>query len=141
MGWGLSVLCCLSCSPAPIQLLCYPHPSFLNGCLFSLQTLFGNKPAGFGATTTSAPSFGTTTGGGLFGNKPELSANPSFLPVWGQGKTCGFHPLNLCCVNHTLQRAGAECCSVGIEVCWVVPVCLVGLPDTGWSSATVLVSP
>ncbi|XP_054696566.1 nuclear pore complex protein Nup98-Nup96 isoform X3 [Grus americana] len=30
------------------------------------STLFGNKPAGFGTTTTSAPSFGTTTGGGLF---------------------------------------------------------------------------
>ncbi|XP_035757548.1 nuclear pore complex protein Nup98-Nup96 isoform X2 [Egretta garzetta] len=30
------------------------------------STLFGNKPAGFGTTTTSAPSFGTTTGSGLF---------------------------------------------------------------------------
>uniref|UniRef100_A0A8C5T9V5 Nuclear pore complex protein Nup98-Nup96 n=1 Tax=Malurus cyaneus samueli TaxID=2593467 RepID=A0A8C5T9V5_9PASS len=37
------------------------------------STLFGNKPAGFGATTTSAPSFGTTTGGSLFGNKPPLT--------------------------------------------------------------------
>uniref|UniRef100_A0A8C0AUT4 Nuclear pore complex protein Nup98-Nup96 n=1 Tax=Buteo japonicus TaxID=224669 RepID=A0A8C0AUT4_9AVES len=37
------------------------------------STLFGNKPAGFGTTTTSAPSFGTTTGGGLFGNKPTLT--------------------------------------------------------------------
>ncbi|XP_030649358.1 LOW QUALITY PROTEIN: nuclear pore complex protein Nup98-Nup96 [Chanos chanos] len=33
--------------------------------------LFGNKPAGFGTTTTSAPSFGTGTG--LFGNKPTLT--------------------------------------------------------------------
>lgn len=58
--------------------------------LFSFQTLFGNKPAGFGATTTSAPSFGTTTGGGLFGNEPALSlgapANPSSL---GTGKKNG----------------------------------------------------
>ncbi|KFZ63494.1 Nuclear pore complex protein Nup98-Nup96, partial [Podiceps cristatus] len=37
------------------------------------STLFGNKPAGFGTTTTSAPSFGTTAGGGLFGNKPTLT--------------------------------------------------------------------
>lgn len=37
----------------------------------SLQNLFGNKPAGFGTTTTSAPSFGTGTG--LFGNKPTLT--------------------------------------------------------------------
>ncbi|KAE8628184.1 hypothetical protein XENTR_v10007381 [Xenopus tropicalis] len=36
------------------------------------STLFGNKPAGFGTTTTSAPAFGTTTGG-LFGNKPTLT--------------------------------------------------------------------
>uniref|UniRef100_A0A8C7MKM7 Nuclear pore complex protein Nup98-Nup96 n=1 Tax=Oncorhynchus kisutch TaxID=8019 RepID=A0A8C7MKM7_ONCKI len=35
------------------------------------QGLFGNKTAGFGVTTTSAPSFGTGTG--LFGNKPALS--------------------------------------------------------------------
>uniref|UniRef100_A0A3B4TS50 Nuclear pore complex protein Nup98-Nup96 n=1 Tax=Seriola dumerili TaxID=41447 RepID=A0A3B4TS50_SERDU len=33
--------------------------------------LFGNKTAGFGTTTTSAPSFGTGTG--LFGNKPALT--------------------------------------------------------------------
>lgn len=36
-----------------------------------LQNLFGNKTAGFGATTTSTPSFGTGTG--LFGNKPALT--------------------------------------------------------------------
>ncbi|KAG8453154.1 hypothetical protein GDO86_004828 [Hymenochirus boettgeri] len=36
------------------------------------STLFGNKQAGFGTTTTSAPAFGTTTGG-LFGNKPTLT--------------------------------------------------------------------
>lgn len=36
-----------------------------------LQNLFGNKTAGFGTTTTSAPSFGTGTG--LFGNKPALT--------------------------------------------------------------------
>ncbi|KAM9498568.1 nuclear pore complex protein Nup98-Nup96-like isoform 8-T12 [Salvelinus alpinus] len=35
------------------------------------QGLFGNKTAGFGVTTTSAPSFGTGTG--LFGNKPALT--------------------------------------------------------------------
>ncbi|XP_012673966.1 nuclear pore complex protein Nup98-Nup96 isoform X2 [Clupea harengus] len=35
------------------------------------QNLFGNKPGGFGTTTTSAPSFGTGTG--LFGNKPTLT--------------------------------------------------------------------
>ncbi|KAJ8412445.1 hypothetical protein AAFF_G00127810 [Aldrovandia affinis] len=35
------------------------------------QNLFGNKTAGFGTTTTSAPSFGTGTG--LFGNKPTLT--------------------------------------------------------------------
>ncbi|CAF97362.1 unnamed protein product, partial [Tetraodon nigroviridis] len=35
------------------------------------QNLFGNKTAGFGTTTTSAPSFGTGTG--LFGNKPALT--------------------------------------------------------------------
>uniref|UniRef100_A0A4W6F9G6 Nuclear pore complex protein Nup98-Nup96 n=1 Tax=Lates calcarifer TaxID=8187 RepID=A0A4W6F9G6_LATCA len=35
------------------------------------QSLFGNKTAGFGTTTTSAPSFGTGTG--LFGNKPALT--------------------------------------------------------------------
>uniref|UniRef100_A0A8C9Y0N5 Nuclear pore complex protein Nup98-Nup96 n=1 Tax=Sander lucioperca TaxID=283035 RepID=A0A8C9Y0N5_SANLU len=35
------------------------------------QSLFGNKTAGFGTTTTSTPSFGTGTG--LFGNKPALT--------------------------------------------------------------------
>lgn len=41
-------------------------------CVFVLQqSLFGNKTAGFGTTTTSAPSFGTGTG--LFGNKPALT--------------------------------------------------------------------
>lgn len=40
-----------------------------------LQNLFGNKPAGFGTTTTSAPSFGTGTG--LFGNKPTLTLGPN----------------------------------------------------------------
>lgn len=39
-------------------------------CL-SQQSLFGSKSAGFGTTTTSAPSFGTGTG--LFGNKPTLT--------------------------------------------------------------------
>uniref|UniRef100_A0A8C1PTZ0 Nuclear pore complex protein Nup98-Nup96 n=1 Tax=Cyprinus carpio TaxID=7962 RepID=A0A8C1PTZ0_CYPCA len=37
----------------------------------SSMNLFGNKPAGFGATTTSTPSFGTGTG--LFANKPTLT--------------------------------------------------------------------
>lgn len=35
------------------------------------QSLFGTKTAGFGTTTTSAPSFGTGTS--LFGNKPTLT--------------------------------------------------------------------
>lgn len=35
---------------------------------FCFQSLFSNKPAGFGTTTTSAPSFGTTTTG-LFGKQ------------------------------------------------------------------------
>jgi len=43
----------------------------LPSCVFSNQSLFGNKPAGFGATTTSTPSFGTGTS--LFGNKPALT--------------------------------------------------------------------
>uniref|UniRef100_A0A3Q3E3G4 Nuclear pore complex protein Nup98-Nup96 n=1 Tax=Labrus bergylta TaxID=56723 RepID=A0A3Q3E3G4_9LABR len=38
---------------------------------FGNPSLFGNKTAGFGTTTTSAPSFGTGTG--LFGNKPALT--------------------------------------------------------------------
>ncbi|XP_013931207.1 PREDICTED: nuclear pore complex protein Nup98-Nup96 [Thamnophis sirtalis] len=49
------------------------------------SSLFSNKPAGFGTTTTSAPSFGTTTtglfgfnanatGNSLFGNKPATGA-------------------------------------------------------------------
>nr|XP_020647578.1 nuclear pore complex protein Nup98-Nup96 isoform X6 [Pogona vitticeps] len=49
------------------------------------SSLFSNKPAGFGTTTTSAPSFGTTTSGlfgfganttgnSLFGNKPAAGA-------------------------------------------------------------------
>ncbi|NWU85362.1 NUP98 protein, partial [Onychorhynchus coronatus] len=42
------------------------------------STLFGNKPAGFGATTTSAPSFGTTTGGGLFGFGANTAGNSLF---------------------------------------------------------------
>ncbi|KAG8544950.1 hypothetical protein GDO81_021581 [Engystomops pustulosus] len=58
------------------------------------STLFNNKPAGFGTTTTSAPAFGTGTGGlfgfganntgnSLFGNK----AAPGTL---GPGLTAGF---------------------------------------------------
>ncbi|RMB89601.1 hypothetical protein DUI87_34024 [Hirundo rustica rustica] len=42
------------------------------------STLFGNKPAGFGTTTTSAPSFGTTTGGGLFGFGANTAGNSLF---------------------------------------------------------------
>ncbi|XP_025029555.1 nuclear pore complex protein Nup98-Nup96 isoform X1 [Python bivittatus] len=49
------------------------------------SSLFSNKPAGFGTTTTSAPSFGTTTSGlfgfnantpgnSLFGSKPAAGA-------------------------------------------------------------------
>ncbi|NXX51457.1 NUP98 protein, partial [Tricholaema leucomelas] len=42
------------------------------------STLFGSKPAGFGTTTTSAPSFGTTTGGGLFGFGTNTAGNSLF---------------------------------------------------------------
>ncbi|XP_009996804.1 PREDICTED: nuclear pore complex protein Nup98-Nup96 [Chaetura pelagica] len=42
------------------------------------STLFGNKPAGFGTTTTSAPSFGTTTGGSLFGFGANTAGNSLF---------------------------------------------------------------
>ncbi|XP_075888144.1 nuclear pore complex protein Nup98-Nup96 isoform X4 [Nelusetta ayraudi] len=45
-----------------------PNTGFGN---LGTQSLFGNKTAGFGTTTTSAPSFGTGTG--LFGNKPALT--------------------------------------------------------------------
>uniref|UniRef100_A0A671UZF8 Nuclear pore complex protein Nup98-Nup96 n=1 Tax=Sparus aurata TaxID=8175 RepID=A0A671UZF8_SPAAU len=44
--------------------------SFAHKHLEGLTSLF-NKTAGFGTTTTSAPSFGTGTG--LFGNKPTLT--------------------------------------------------------------------
>ncbi|XP_062983422.1 nuclear pore complex protein Nup98-Nup96 isoform X2 [Elgaria multicarinata webbii] len=60
------------------------------------SSLFSNKPAGFGTTTTSAPSFGTTTSGlfgfganaagtGLFGNKPTAG-------TLGTGLGTGFGP-------------------------------------------------
>ncbi|KAM6341324.1 nuclear pore complex protein Nup98-Nup96-like [Podargus strigoides] len=42
------------------------------------STLFGNKPAGFGTTTSRAPSFGTTTGGGLFGFAANTAGNSVF---------------------------------------------------------------
>ncbi|KAF7206744.1 nuclear pore complex protein Nup98-Nup96 isoform X2 [Nothobranchius furzeri] len=64
------------------------------------QSLFGNKTAGFGTTTTSAPSFGTGTG--LFGNKPTLTlgtgtntstfgfvANPAAGGLFGNKSTTG----------------------------------------------------
>ncbi|KAK3555738.1 hypothetical protein QTP86_028978 [Hemibagrus guttatus] len=62
------------------------------------QSLFGNKPAGFGTTTTSAPSFGTGTG--LFGNKPTLTlgtntntfgfgANPAAGSLFGNKPATG----------------------------------------------------
>ncbi|XP_029957299.1 nuclear pore complex protein Nup98-Nup96 isoform X2 [Salarias fasciatus] len=64
------------------------------------QSLFGNKTAGFGTTTTSAPSFGTGTG--LFGNKPALTlgtgnntstfgfgANPAAGSLFGNKSTTG----------------------------------------------------
>ncbi|NXC48597.1 NUP98 protein, partial [Penelope pileata] len=41
------------------------------------STLFGSKPAGFGTTTTST-SFGTTTGGGLFGFGANTAGNSLF---------------------------------------------------------------
>ncbi|XP_009989585.1 PREDICTED: nuclear pore complex protein Nup98-Nup96 [Tauraco erythrolophus] len=49
------------------------------------STLFGNKPAGFGTTTTSAPSFGTTTGGGLFG----FGANTAGSSLFGSKPATG----------------------------------------------------
>ncbi|KAM6342323.1 nuclear pore complex protein Nup98-Nup96-like isoform 1-T2 [Podargus strigoides] len=42
------------------------------------STLFGNNPAGFGTTMTSAPSFGTTPGGGLFGFGANTAGNSFF---------------------------------------------------------------
>ncbi|NXD87632.1 NUP98 protein, partial [Halcyon senegalensis] len=59
------------------------------------STLFGNKPAGFGATTTSAPSFGTTTGGGLFGFGANTTGNSLFgnkpaTGTLGTGVGAGF---------------------------------------------------
>ncbi|XP_008948136.1 PREDICTED: nuclear pore complex protein Nup98-Nup96, partial [Merops nubicus] len=42
------------------------------------STLFGNKPAGFGTATTSAPSFGTTTSSGLFGFGANTAGNSLF---------------------------------------------------------------
>lgn len=56
-----------------IQFLLISVCRISNSPFLPFQTLFGSKPAGFGTTTTSAPSFGTTTGGGLFGNKPTLT--------------------------------------------------------------------
>ena len=56
------------------------------------QSLFGNKPTGFGATTTSTPSFGTSSS--LFGNKPALTlgtgANTS---AFGKGRGRGVTPV------------------------------------------------
>ncbi|NXI48323.1 NUP98 protein, partial [Galbula dea] len=49
------------------------------------STLFGNKPAGFGTTTTSATSFGTTTGSGLFG----FGANPTGNSLFGNKPATG----------------------------------------------------
>uniref|UniRef100_A0A8D2MMP2 Nuclear pore complex protein Nup98-Nup96 n=1 Tax=Zonotrichia albicollis TaxID=44394 RepID=A0A8D2MMP2_ZONAL len=73
------------------------------------STLFGNKPAGFGATTTSAPSFGTTTGGGLFGNKPALSLGA--LQTLPSSKEFCVVPVNLsvcgdCALSVTALGAG-----------------------------------
>ncbi|KAE8628187.1 hypothetical protein XENTR_v10007381 [Xenopus tropicalis] len=64
------------------------------------STLFGNKPAGFGTTTTSAPAFGTTTGGlfgfgsntagtSLFGNK---TATGTIGPSLGTGFGTALNP-------------------------------------------------
>ncbi|XP_077197228.1 nuclear pore complex protein Nup98-Nup96 isoform X2 [Paroedura picta] len=70
------------------------------------SSLFSNKPAGFGTTTTSAPSFGTTTGSlfgfgasttgnSLFGNKPAAGAlgtglGTGFGPALSAGQTSLF---------------------------------------------------
>ncbi|KAL0994355.1 hypothetical protein UPYG_G00121060 [Umbra pygmaea] len=51
------------------------------------QSLFGNKTAGFGTTTTSAPSFGSGTS--LFGNKPALT-----LGTAPNASSFGFGPTN-----------------------------------------------
>lgn len=49
----------------------YEHHCNVTLCVCLLQQSLFNKTAGFGTTTTSAPSFGTGTG--LFGNKPTLT--------------------------------------------------------------------
>ncbi|XP_063162102.1 nuclear pore complex protein Nup98-Nup96 [Candoia aspera] len=70
------------------------------------SSLFSNKPAGFGTTTTSAPSFGTTTSGlfgfnanttgnSLFGSKPAAGAlgpglGTGFGTALGAGQTSLF---------------------------------------------------
>uniref|UniRef100_A0A3P9IE46 Nuclear pore complex protein Nup98-Nup96 n=1 Tax=Oryzias latipes TaxID=8090 RepID=A0A3P9IE46_ORYLA len=48
--------------------LCIQCSGFTGVTVLLQPSLFGNKATGFGATTTSAPSFGTTTG--MFGAKP-----------------------------------------------------------------------
>ncbi|XP_054022951.1 nuclear pore complex protein Nup98-Nup96-like [Dryobates pubescens] len=58
------------------------------------STLFVNKPAGFGTTTTSAPSFGTSTSSKVFGNKSSLtlgtSTNTSNSAAPGAGQKSVF---------------------------------------------------
>uniref|UniRef100_A0A8C2XMT0 Nuclear pore complex protein Nup98-Nup96 n=1 Tax=Cyclopterus lumpus TaxID=8103 RepID=A0A8C2XMT0_CYCLU len=57
----------------------------------STMSLFGNKAAGFGTTTTSAaPSFGTGTG--LFGNKPALTLGAGFGANPAAGSLFGTKP-------------------------------------------------
>ncbi|XP_066444628.1 nuclear pore complex protein Nup98-Nup96 isoform X2 [Eleutherodactylus coqui] len=65
------------------------------------STLFNNKPAGFGTTTTSAPAFGTGSGGlfgfgtnntgsSLFGNKAAAGTlGPGLGSAFGQGLNTG----------------------------------------------------
>ncbi|KAM3934269.1 nuclear pore complex protein Nup98-Nup96 [Leptodactylus fuscus] len=65
------------------------------------STLFNNKPAGFGTTTTSAPAFGTGSGGlfgfganntgsSLFGNKTAAGTlGPGLGTSFGQGLNTG----------------------------------------------------
>jgi len=69
---------------ARLSVNCDRPAEFVNGDhqLF-LQNLFGNKPGGFGTTTTPSTGFGTG-GGGLFGNTANKTSGGIF------GNTAGF---------------------------------------------------
>ncbi|KAH0625336.1 hypothetical protein JD844_033863 [Phrynosoma platyrhinos] len=78
------------------------------------SSLFSNKPAGFGTTTTSAPSFGTTTSGlfgfganttgnSLFGNKPATGALGTGL---GTGFGTALNPGQTSLFGNTQPKLG-----------------------------------